>query len=267
MHTEDYCDHRKLSPIYICVLLIIARFILSYVFSFLPQRISDPFLSICLSTLLNSLSWLLPFGIAGSIFWRKYTKKSAIKTGFKDAFAIFFATVFSASFLSIPYTRLLLLFGYGIQGTDISQYNFLQLIVFVFSSVILVPVAEEFAFRKIILSNLLSLGRKPAIIISALLFALCHDPSSYVYSFVFGFVLAVTAINYGFELSLLFHAANNAISVTYILLERYLTETSYNIALLIRYALMLILGIYGIVSIYRSLRSKPGIRRADMKNR
>jgi membrane protease YdiL (CAAX protease family) len=72
-------------------------------------------------------------------------------------------------------------------------------ILLAFVSIAIVPaLAEEFLFRGCVLSNLLPYGKKTAIILSALLFALMHGNfAQFFYTFVAGIVLAVVYIETG----------------------------------------------------------------------
>ncbi len=238
-----------------CILPLTARFFLSYLFAIVAGKLPDTAVSFALLSVLGALSWVLPFGAYGFISKAKVPAMDNAKP--LNAVEMFFSAYFAASILSVLYSYILMTFGYEIPRIDVSGYGGAQIVIFAISSVILVPVAEEFAFRKILLSNLLPFGRIPAIIISAVLFAVCHHLSSYVYSFVFGIALAAISLDRGWKYSTGLHAANNSISCLYILLEQCLSEASYNIALIVRLIFMSVLGIYYTAKIVK-MRCKGG---------
>ncbi len=251
---HNYGRNEKLFACF-CILPLIARFVLSYLFSAVAGDVTELTVSFALSAVLNAFSWVLPFGIYGFLSKTKTPEKGREKPLY--AVYVFFSAYFAASLLSVLYSYILMALGCEIPKIDISGYGVAQIAIFVISSVVLVPLAEEFAFRKILLSNLLPFGRVPAIIISAVLFAVCHHPSSYVYSFVFGIALAKVSLDFGYKYSMSLHAANNSISCIYMLLERHLSEASYGVALIARLTLMSGLGLYCTAKILKT-RCKGG---------
>lgn len=84
-----------------------------------------------------------------------------------------------------------------------------------FSTAVVVPVMEEFAFRGVLLSSLRKYGLGFAIVTSALVFSLVHmDFSNVVFAFVaglvFGFIYARTN---NLWLTVMIHALNNGLAV------------------------------------------------------
>lgn len=61
---------------------------------------------------------------------------------------------------------------------------------------LLTPLIEEIINRGLILNALVPKGRNRAIVISAALFALQHQPASYLYAFVFGIIVAIQMLHY-----------------------------------------------------------------------
>ena len=84
-----------------------------------------------------------------------------------------------------------------------------------FSTAVLVPVMEEFAFRGVMLSALRKHGTGFAIIASALVFAFAHgDFSSVVFAFIAGLVFGFLYVRTGnLWISICIHALNNGIAV------------------------------------------------------
>lgn len=78
-------------------------------------------------------------------------------------------------------------------GFDCPPLPILALSIFTMS--LLVPVVEEVVNRGFLLHALLPNGVIPAVILSALLFALAHQPGTYVAAFATGILLAVQTLN------------------------------------------------------------------------
>lgn len=98
-----------------------------------------------------------------------------------------------------------------VEGYDEPYEIILQLI-----TVAVAPgIFEEFLFRGVMLAKLRQYGKTPAILISALLFALMHqNASQFLYAFIAGIVLGFIATETGALLPcILVHFTNNAFSV------------------------------------------------------
>ena len=77
-----------------------------------------------------------------------------------------------------------------------------------------IPIIEEVINRGFILHALLPRGAAVSVLVSALLFASMHPPSSYFLTFCAGIFFAVQTLNYGtLWASLIAHAAYNALTV------------------------------------------------------
>ncbi len=107
-------------------------------------------------------------------------------------------------------------FGYEpAQDVAAGQESWLMLALEIFSTAIVVPVMEEFAFRGVLLSSLRRYGSGFAIAASALVFSLVHlDFSSVVFALICGLVfgfLYVRTNNLWITISI--HALNNLLAV------------------------------------------------------
>lgn len=88
----------------------------------------------------------------------------------------------------------------------------ISIVYLVVVSVIIVPFAEEFFFRGILLGFLLTLNIKKffAVILSAVLFALFHPPESMIFAFAGGVMISFfTVMSGSFRTGLMIHYANN----------------------------------------------------------
>lgn len=79
---------------------------------------------------------------------------------------------------------------------------------------VLVPIVEEIVNRGFILHALLPRGKPLAVIVSAFLFALMHDPGTYLTAFIIGIFFAIQVINYQtLWAPVVAHTAYNAMTI------------------------------------------------------
>ena len=79
---------------------------------------------------------------------------------------------------------------------------------------VLVPLSEELVHRGLLQSSLLHRGRVFAVLLSALVFAVFHDPSAYSFAFLSGIVFGVMLLRSGaLWAPLIAHATYNAAAV------------------------------------------------------
>ncbi|MBQ5809955.1 MAG: CPBP family intramembrane metalloprotease [Clostridia bacterium] len=117
-------------------------------------------------------------------------------------------------------------------------------------AVCVVPaLAEEFAFRGIVLGLLRNVSEPFAVVVSALLFGLMHGnlsqiPSSFLLGLILGY--AVVATNSIWPACAI-HFLSNGISVVVTYLSKYLTNEALMALNIMMYAIMLGLGIIGFI--------------------
>lgn len=106
------------------------------------------------------------------------------------------------------------------------EYYLYDLVLETIGTAIVPAFCEEFLFRGLILASLLPYGKKPAIIGSALLFALMHqNPAQIVYTFVAGLILGyIAAESESIWGGIILHFINNFVSVIQSALYRILPE-------------------------------------------
>ncbi len=134
-------------------------------------------------------------------------------------------------------------------------------------TVAIIPgIFEELLFRGVVLAKLRPYGKTPAIIISALLFALMHQNSGqFLYAMVAGIVLGWVAVETGSLLCcMMIHFLNNALSVIEQAAYVHLADETYSV---IFYSVELIIFVLGIAafavlvrSYYRSRLNKNDFR-------
>lgn len=107
--------------------------------------------------------------------------------------------------------------------SGVMPQNLFRYCVFAFCVCIIAPLCEEIIYRKLMLDPLRKYSDSAAALISSLFFALSHfNFSQFLYSFGFGFFLAVIAIRSGSIVpSLICHIINNIIAV----ISTYLPDT------------------------------------------
>ena len=125
---------------------------------------------------------------------------------------IYVLNIFVASF----FNNILSLFGYKFQSSSIlKSYPVWLLFVNIFITAVLPAVCEETAHRGMLLKGLSPLGRKKAIIISAILFGLLHmNIEQFFYATIIGVVLGyISTVCETIYPAIIIHFMNNAISV------------------------------------------------------
>ncbi len=106
-------------------------------------------------------------------------------------------------------------FGYEPASMGTGESSLLLLAVELFSTAVVVPVMEEFAFRGVLVSALRHYGAAFAVVASALVFSLVHmDFSNVLFAFVAGLVFGFLYVRTGnLWVTISIHALNNAIAV------------------------------------------------------
>jgi len=242
MYRSSDVKKRDRIGVYLCVLPLIARFVLSYLFSHVSTCVQNDTVSYLLSSVLGALEWVLPFGIYSMLFVRqKVIESHRVKT--YNPWIIFFCAYFVAGIMTIAYNVILSKFGYSFPSDDINGFGIGKIAIFVLTSVVLVPFAEEYSFRKVILFSLLPVGKVNAIFISAFMFAICHNVASYIYSFVMGIALAIICLKRSFGYSVLIHAVNNAISCAFAIMQNNMSENIYRTISFARFAVVCVVGV------------------------
>lgn len=249
MFSSRNITNRQKILVCLCVLPFLAKILLSQLFFVLTEKRNDDLFSYALCVVFDFVALILPFAIYGC--FSKNIPHDAKNKKLTEIILVFFSAYFIANFLSILYTFFLSVCGFSFSSSKGLQFDNAKALVFIANSVVLAPIAEEFAFRKILLKNLLPLSRIPAIIISTAFFACFHDVASFVYSFVFGIALAYVCLEYGFIYSVLLHAVNNCLTYFYIFLEQSVGEKTYFVFLIVRLSLTALLGMYSVVKLLK----------------
>ena len=98
--------------------------------------------------------------------------------------------------------------------SDAISQNTVQFATFEFFSVIAAPICEELIYRHLLLRPLRKFGDLPAALISALIFGISHfNFDQFLYTFLFGFSLAVVAIRRNSVVpAIVIHAVNNLLA-------------------------------------------------------
>lgn len=130
-------------------------------------------------------------------------------------------------------------------------------IVLLYITVAIVPaLAEEFAFRGFVLNYLRKYSDSLAILVSAILFGLLHGNFTQIpFAILVGLVLGLIAVKTNSLLpGIIIHFLNNAISVTFTLLESNtnLPDTVINLLNIIIMFIIAILGIMSFVSLSKN---------------
>ncbi len=136
--------------------------------------------------------------------------------------------------------------GYTSEGivTDAGAF---ALVMSIISTCVFVPVAEEFLFRGVILSHLKRYGLMFGAVASATLFGVAHsEPVQSVFAFTFGLLSALIAVVTGnIKTSILFHSANNLVSVLIDYFGKSLDETTMSVFCCLYYIALLFFAFVG----------------------
>lgn len=111
------------------------------------------------------------------------------------------------------------------------QYDIYSVVIKLLCVVVLVPVAEEYIFRGVILTYLRRFGLTFSVIASACLFGVAHSlPSQSVYAFAFGVIAAfLTVVTGNIKTAVIFHASNNLITVASQILPSVMGNKNFDI--------------------------------------
>lgn len=161
----------------------------------------------------------VPFGIAALIF-KAYHKNTSIflpkRSAPKYAALYIIGAVGAGYVLNLLINLLFPSFVefFSVEA-NITADNPLDIILCIIMVAVLPAVLEEWAFRGVLLKNLLPYGRTGAVVISSMLFGLAHlDPPRIIFATAFGLVLGMCYEYTGSLLiSIIIHFINNSISV------------------------------------------------------
>ena len=136
-------------------------------------------------------------------------------------------------------------------GTEFDVFGFVMQIICV---CIVVPIAEEYAFRGVVFGYLKKFGLGFAVVASAFVFGISHaTPSQGAYAFTFGIVAGiVTAITGNLKTSIVLHLLNNLTIVLQENIRLVLDKTAENIIYCIFMLFVFGFAFYGI---YRFAKS------------
>ena len=176
-------------------------------------------ISLLMDMLFYVLYIVLPFGLAALVF-KSYNKNIKIflpKRSSPKYGALYIIGAIGTGYIINLSINLLFPSFVEFFRSDVSinVNNPLDVILCVIMTAVLPAILEEWAFRGVLLKNLLPYGRGGAIVISSILFGLAHiDPPRIIFATAFGLILGLC---YEYTGSLLvpmtIHFINNAISV------------------------------------------------------
>lgn len=157
------------------------------------------------------------------------------------------------------------LFGVTNRGGDIIESGVQPSVFLYYLTVAVLPaLAEEFAFRGVILGSLRKYSDALALVISSAAFALMHGnfvqmPFTFCCGLVFGFLVVRTN---SLLPSIIVHFLNNALSVTYDVLTSY-HIISFAVGNICYNVIIVTLCVLSIFIMRRIIREKPGLFRFE----
>lgn len=167
----------------------------------------------------------IPFGIAAIIYKTCLPARDGYKPKYftpKKPVLYILGTVGVGYIVNIVAHILLgwLLDRFNTPATEVPE-TAAGIILLYISTAVLPAILEEWAFRGVLLKNLLPYGRKGALIISSLLFGIMHvDPARIIFATVFGLLLGICyEYTRSIKIPMIIHFINNSIAVTATLAE------------------------------------------------
>ncbi len=240
MRPGDF-DSRIVSKIFLgldfyILVFMLSQLVLSFVFEILLIEYADMYVSVDLVMGMLSICVSLAGFFAAHIMYGHFNRRYGI---FSDVsgdgnggllsrmfsvsessgvwvFIIFAALIISAqigsAFVNFFIEKLLSLSGRTMSSSPAANVDYTLNILLILYSAFLGPITEEIVFRGYVLKGLGFLGRKHAVVISALLFSLMHgDISQTVFTFAAGLILGYAASRYSLRLSIALHIFNNGV--------------------------------------------------------
>lgn len=200
--------------------------------------------------LTSIISLIVPYAFI-SIYINK--KENSAKTTLKENIKMFFIAVFFTGLAQILLMIIQNVFGLDNKAVEemldiVNLDNILTQILFVFTIAIVPGIFEELLFRKGLINLTRGFGEKFAIIISSLVFAICHlNVTQGIFAFLMGLILGTIYVKTNkMRYNIIIHALNNgyaaigAILVSCDWLQAYFIFNIIIIALLIFSALLFI---------------------------
>ncbi|WP_175578327.1 CPBP family intramembrane glutamic endopeptidase [Bifidobacterium jacchi] len=128
----------------------------------------------------------------------------------------------------------------------------------------LAPIVEEIVFRGVVMGTLKPLGRKFAILTSAIMFGLFHDDLVQgLFAFGLGLILGFVAMEYSLLWSIALHMFNNAV-LSGLFIDVFASSLGDD-AVVICMLLLMVVGIVGLIVVFTRFGS--GLRRYSRKHR
>ncbi len=208
--------------VFACALMFSFQLIAAFIQSLLLE-FTNIYESSTVSYLLDMLFYVFyifcPFGI-GALILKRYNKRTEIflpKRSSPKFPPLFITGAIGAGYIinlliSLLFPSFVELFRVDV---IVTADNPLDIVLCIIMSAVLPAILEEWAFRGVLLKNMLPYGRGGAIVISSVLFGMAHlDPPRIIFATAFGLVLGLC---YEYTGSLLLpmtiHFLNNSISV------------------------------------------------------
>ncbi len=201
----------------ICGLACAFMMILQIACGLFFPRVENEALSMLLDMAMFVIYLGVPFGLAELILSIKRNKELYVK---RESSTPKFPPLYVAGAIGTGYIVNLIVnlcFGswvekYSVESSMPSS-GIALFLLFIFQSVF-PAILEEFAFRGVILKNILPYNRTAAIIISSLMFGIAHiDPPRIIFASIFGMVLGICYEKTGsLKIPMLIHFVNNAIA-------------------------------------------------------
>lgn len=209
---------------------LLLSFLYSLALSYFPSFFTDT-VSYIVDILMYVIYIIGPFGIAALIFkkFNKNIENNIVKRSSPRSPALYIFGSIGIGYL-VNFT-INILFSQFIEqfsvDMELSADGPLEIVFCFVLYAVLPAIFEEWAFRGVLLKNLLPYGKGGAIIISSLLFGIAHvDPPRIVFATAFGLMLAVCYEHTrSLKIPMLIHFINNAISVTITLFPEESTMT------------------------------------------
>ena len=203
-----------------CAMLMLTQFLLSNIFAPIFKSGIDKSTSIIFEMIIYVASFVFSFVVAHIIFKTFFKNESPYQAKRylpQNPILYIFGSI-GVGYVCNLFVQLLFNNFSETYSVEIAMPVDTPLSIFLYYiSIALLPaIFEEYAFRHVLLTNLLPFGKWGAIICSSILFGIVHiDPPRVIFATIFGLCLAVCREYTGsLIVPMIIHFINNAISVT-----------------------------------------------------
>lgn len=250
------------------VIQIISELIFNVlVASILKNVFTDIQIRLITMAISSIVSLILPYGFI-CLYTNKYENK--VKSNFKENGKIFLISVFFTGLIQIALIILQMVSGLENKAVESildmdGLNNIFTAVLFVLTIAIIPGIFEEILFRKGLINLTRKFGDKFAILISSIVFAVCHlNITQGIFAFFMGLILGNLYIKTGkMRYNMLLHALNNSYAAIGTILVYCELSSAYLGLTIFALVIILIGGVVFIEELIRKVKAKEKLITTD----